>query len=97
LTHVCGLREGGFAPTGTNSAGFAVCGNKSTNIGGASVTDYSPHHEPFQYYKSRSSAGNPRAAKGGRDRERAVAAARAFPDGTGHGSFGIKRFIKLRL
>ena len=22
------------------------------NIGGATVTDYSPHHEPFQYYKS---------------------------------------------
>ena len=24
----------------------------STNIGGVSVTDYSPHHNPFEYYKS---------------------------------------------
>ena len=47
-----GWFQGGFAPIGTNSAGFPVCGSKSTNIGGVSVTDYSPHHEPFQYYKS---------------------------------------------
>jgi phospholipase C len=47
-----GWFQGGFAPTGTNSAGFAVCGAASKNIGGASITDYSPHHEPFQYYKS---------------------------------------------
>jgi phospholipase C len=47
-----GWFQGGFAPTGTNSAGFAVCGNKHANIGGAQITDYSPHHEPFQYYKS---------------------------------------------
>ena len=47
-----GWFQGGFAPTGTTSAGLAVCGAKSTNIGGVSVADYSPHHEPFQYYKS---------------------------------------------
>jgi len=47
-----GWFQGGFAPTSTNSAGLAVCGSKHTNIGGVSVTDYSPHHEPFQYYKS---------------------------------------------
>jgi phospholipase C len=47
-----GWFQGGFAPTGTNAAGLPVCGNKHTNIGGASITDYSPHHEPFQYYKS---------------------------------------------
>ena len=47
-----GWFQGGFAPTSTNSAGFAVCGSRHTNIGGVSVTDYSPHHEPFQYYKS---------------------------------------------
>jgi phospholipase C len=29
-----------------------VCGSAHTNITGATVTDYSPHHEPFQYYKS---------------------------------------------
>ncbi|HEX9623847.1 MAG TPA: alkaline phosphatase family protein, partial [Streptosporangiaceae bacterium] len=47
-----GWFQGGFTPTGTNSAGFAVCGHKNANIGGAQITDYSPHHEPFQYYKS---------------------------------------------
>ncbi len=47
-----GWFQGGFAPTGTNAAGFAVCGSTSKNIGGNTVADYSPHHEPFQYYKS---------------------------------------------
>ena len=47
-----GWFQGGFTPTATNAAGFAVCGSAHTNIGGATVTDYSPHHEPFQYYKS---------------------------------------------
>jgi phospholipase C len=46
-----GWFQGGFAPTGT-SGGFAVCGASHTNIGGIPVTDYVPHHEPFQYYKS---------------------------------------------
>ena len=49
-----GWFQGGFTPTGTNAAGFAVCGSTHTNIGGNAVTDYSPHHEPFQYYKSTS-------------------------------------------
>jgi phospholipase C len=47
-----GWFQGGFAPTSTNSAGYAVCGSSHTNIGGATVADYSPHHNPFQYYKS---------------------------------------------
>jgi phospholipase C len=47
-----GWFQGGFAPTGTNSAGYAVCGSTHTNIGGNTVADYSPHHDPFQYYKS---------------------------------------------
>src|SRR5262249_23270042 len=28
------------------------CGSAHTNVAGASVTDYIPHHEPFQYYQS---------------------------------------------
>ncbi|WP_066368824.1 phospholipase C [Neobacillus fumarioli] len=37
-----GWFEGGFAnPSATH-----------TNVGGSSVKDYSPHHEPFQYYAS---------------------------------------------
>ena len=47
-----GWFQGGFAPSGTNSAGFAVCGHTHENIGGNSVIDYSPHHNPFEYYKS---------------------------------------------
>ncbi len=52
-----GWFQGGFTPTGKNAAGFAVCGSAHQNITGATVTDYSPHHEPFQYYKS---TANPR-------------------------------------
>ncbi len=47
-----GWFQGGFAPTSTNSAGYPVCGAAHTNIGGNSVADYSPHHNPFEYYKS---------------------------------------------
>jgi phospholipase C len=47
-----GWFQGGFAPTGKNAAGFAVCGSSHTNIAGAVVPDYVPHHDPFQYYKS---------------------------------------------
>jgi phospholipase C len=46
-----GWFEGGFAPTST-SGGQIVCGATHQNIGGATVTDYIPHHEPFQYYQS---------------------------------------------
>jgi len=49
-----GWFQGGFAPTGTNAAGLAVCGSAHQNITGATVTDYIPHHDPFQYYKSTS-------------------------------------------
>ncbi|HEY7015354.1 MAG TPA: alkaline phosphatase family protein [Streptosporangiaceae bacterium] len=47
-----GWFQGGFAPTSTNAAGFPVCGATHNNIGGNAVTDYSPHHNPFEYYKS---------------------------------------------
>lgn len=32
--------------------GFADCGASHKNIGGNSMVDYIPHHQPFQYYKS---------------------------------------------
>ncbi len=48
-----GWFQGGFKPTGTAN-GYAVCGATHTNIGGTPVVDYSPHHSPFQYYKSTS-------------------------------------------
>jgi phospholipase C len=46
-----GWFQGGFAPTSTKN-GKAVCGAQHTNVGGNTVQDYSPHHEPFQYYPS---------------------------------------------
>jgi phospholipase C len=46
-----GWFQGGFAPTSTNSGG-AVCGATHTNIGGGTSADYSPHHNPFEYYAS---------------------------------------------
>ena len=44
-----GWFQGGFRPTEAKD-GKAVCGAKSINITGKEVLDYSPHHEPFQYY-----------------------------------------------
>jgi phospholipase C len=46
-----GWFQGGFRPTGTQN-GYSVCGASHRNVGGNSVVDYSPHHEPFQYYRS---------------------------------------------
>ena len=47
-----GWFQGGFAPTGTNAAGYQVCGSEHENIGGAEVQDYVPHHDPFQFNAS---------------------------------------------
>jgi phospholipase C len=46
-----GWFQGGFAPTSMVN-GQAVCGSTHQNIAGATVKDYIPHHEPFQYYQS---------------------------------------------
>ncbi|WP_067900089.1 phospholipase C [Actinomadura chibensis] len=46
-----GWFQGGFRPTGTKN-GYKVCGSSHANIGKNLVIDYSPHHEPFQYYRS---------------------------------------------
>jgi phospholipase C len=46
-----GWFQGGFRPTGS-SHGYVICGASHQNVGGISVLDYSPHHEPFQYYRS---------------------------------------------
>jgi phospholipase C len=48
-----GWFQGGFRPTGTAN-GYAVCGASHQNVGGIPVVDYSPHHAPFQYYRSTS-------------------------------------------
>jgi phospholipase C len=46
-----GWFSGGFTPSSTAN-GTVVCGTTHQNAGGATVTDYIPHHEPFQYYQS---------------------------------------------
>ncbi|GAC1659819.1 MAG: alkaline phosphatase family protein [Acidobacteriaceae bacterium] len=48
-----GFFEGGFKPTAVNN-NKAVCGATTPNLGGVSQKDYSPHHQPFQYYVSTS-------------------------------------------
>ncbi|BCJ30322.1 phospholipase C [Actinocatenispora sera] len=48
-----GWFQGGFKPTGTAN-GYSVCGATHANIGGNQVVDYTPHHDPFQYYESTS-------------------------------------------
>ena len=48
-----GWFQGGFAPTTPATATApASCLTSHTNAAGAPVVDYSPHHQPFQYYKS---------------------------------------------
>jgi phospholipase C len=47
-----GWFEGGFRPDARTADGDAVCTAKHKNAIGEEVTDYSPHHEPFQYFKS---------------------------------------------
>src|SRR5438105_2776244 len=42
-----GCSRSSRAPNGT-----PVCGRAHNNVGGASVTDYNPHHNPFEYYAS---------------------------------------------
>ncbi|UJB45595.1 phospholipase C [Streptomyces sp. A1-5] len=51
-----GWFQGGFRPSAPwdgQQGHYAQChGTTHTNVGGAAVVDYSPHHAPFQYYKS---------------------------------------------
>jgi phospholipase C len=47
-----GWFQGGFKPTSRIDDGKAICDSKHKNIANKNQTDYSAHHEPFQYYKS---------------------------------------------
>jgi phospholipase C len=46
--------DNGYVPaSGTTPPNTAqICSQRHTNVGGGGVTDYIPHHEPFQYYAS---------------------------------------------
>ncbi len=45
-----GWFQGGFAPSSRTSAGGAVCASQTPNVGGVMQTNYSAHHEPFEYF-----------------------------------------------
>ena len=45
-----GWFQGGFRPTSVSMGGTATCGSKHQNLAGNFVSDYNPHHEPFQYF-----------------------------------------------
>jgi phospholipase C len=47
-----GWFQGGFRRTSVSGSGRAACASAHKNIGGANVTDYSAHHQPFMYYAS---------------------------------------------
>jgi phospholipase C len=45
--------DNGYVPGhGTPPTTAQICSQSHKNVGGSSVTDYIPHHEPFQYYAS---------------------------------------------
>jgi phospholipase C len=46
-----GWFQGGFKPSSVTN-GVATCATSHQNVAGATVTDYIPHHEPFQYFTS---------------------------------------------
>ncbi|MEV6027720.1 alkaline phosphatase family protein [Streptomyces sp. NPDC052036] len=52
-----GWFQGGFRPSTAwdgKQGHYAQCDTTHSNVGGAAAVDYSPHHSPFQYYKSTS-------------------------------------------
>jgi len=92
-----GWFQGGFKPTSTQN-GFAVCGQTHTNVGGNAVVDYSPHHEPFQYYQS---TANPKhlppssvAAIGGTDQANHQYDITDFNAAVGAGNIPAVSFLK---
>jgi len=43
--------DNGYVPgQGTPPTTAQICNERHTNVGGGSVVDYNPHHQPFQYY-----------------------------------------------
>ncbi len=45
--------DDGYVPGhGTPPTTAQICSQSHTNVGGSVVTDYIPHHEPFEYYAS---------------------------------------------
>ncbi|HEY4319704.1 MAG TPA: alkaline phosphatase family protein [Gemmatimonadales bacterium] len=80
-----GWFEGGFDLTVTNADGTTGCGRKThSDVLNRDITDYVPHHEPFQYYAS---TANPRHL-----RPSSVAAIGTSNDGGANHQYDIKDF-----
>jgi len=80
-----GWFEGGFDRTITNSDGTTDCSRDHPAATGGTITDYIPHHEPFQYYASTS---NPTHA-----RPLSVADIGKPNDATAHDQYDIHDFF----
>jgi phospholipase C len=94
-----GWFEAGFKPS-SRKDGKAVCDTAHTNVGGALITDYEPHHEPFQYYRS---TANPHhlppssvAMIGRTDRANHQYDVSDFWAAAGHGNLPAVSFLKAR-
>jgi phospholipase C len=62
-----GWFQGGFAPTGTDSQGRAICGENHNGLAGNDAVttsgDYIPHHEPFEYFSQSTNQHHTRPSK----------------------------------
>jgi phospholipase C len=93
-----GWFQGGFKPTSKTSAGLPVCGAEHENIAGVEDADYSPHHDPFQYYKSTANpmhlAPSSDAAIGRTDRANHQYDLSLFATALHHGNLPSVSFLK---
>jgi phospholipase C len=81
-----GWFQGGFDLTAVNANGTTGCtrSTSSPTVGG-NVTDYSPHHQPFQYYPSTRNLSHTRPLS--------VASVGTSADGGANHQYDIKDFI----
>ena len=83
-----GWFQGGFAPTGTNSAGYAVCGSAHANIGGTAGGRLLAAPQPVRVLQVHRQPQAPAAVLGGHDRphrpgQPPVRPVRLLPDAAG--------------
>ena len=57
-----GWFQGGFDLTITNSNGTTGCARSTKGVAGQTAADYSPHHNPFEYYTSTANPAHTRPA-----------------------------------
>lgn len=99
-----GWFQGGFAPTGFDSKGRAVCGEHHVGLAGDDATtqssdgDYIPHHSPFQYYHQTANPHHMRpssvAAIGTTDRANHIYDLSDFSDALKAGNLPAVSFLK---